>query len=83
MFSGHLPGMRGTTYGVFWRTDYYFQRVKAMRNRKVQRLLRKNIEEKISCRNEAGKSDSIPYEAVAQIRKLQVEQAEKTAAEGK
>ena len=61
----------------------HIEQVKTMRNRKVQRLLRKNKEEKISRRNESGIPDPTPYEAVAQIRKLQVEQAEKTVAEGK
>ena len=43
-----------------------------MRNRKVQREMKKRCEEMLDPKNYVGISDPTPYEAVKKIRKLHI-----------
>ena len=43
-----------------------------MRNRKVQREMKKRCEKMLDPKNYVGISDPTPYEAVKKIRKLQI-----------
>lgn len=46
-----------------------------MRNRKVQRELRRSHEEKLDLKNYVGISDPTPYQAVQNMRKQQIAEA--------
>lgn len=56
-----------------------------MRNRKVQREMKKRCEKMLDSKNYVGISDPTPYEAVKKIRKLQIAviKAELRAGSGK
>lgn len=84
--AGHCPEyFRRLTLIVTGEVCHFTRRRENMRNRKVQREMKKRCEEMLGPKNYVGISDPTPYEAVKKIRKLQIAaiKAELRAGSGK